>query len=106
MTVKHQAVAERCAPLNFEKLEPFRCDCPVAGVFFFLPYLIESGIFEIIQQCRLPESSAINAQQACLSMLLLKLMGSERLSHITAYDHEPGLGVFANMGNCILILAH
>jgi hypothetical protein len=30
-------------------------------------------------------------------MLLLKLIGSERLSHIDAYDHEPGLGIFAGL---------
>ena len=46
---------------------------------------------------RVPKSSDINAEQACLSMLLLKLIGSKRLSHIGAYDHEPGLGVFAGL---------
>jgi hypothetical protein len=30
-------------------------------------------------------------------MLLLKLIGNKRLSHIEAYDHEPGLGVFAGL---------
>jgi hypothetical protein len=69
----------------------------VAGIFFFLPYLIKSGIMDILQQCKLPSSSTINAQQACLSMLLLKLIGGARLSHISDYDHEPGLGVFAGL---------
>jgi hypothetical protein len=30
-------------------------------------------------------------------MLLLKLIGNERLSHISDYDHEPGFGVFAGL---------
>ena len=30
-------------------------------------------------------------------MLLLKLIGNERLSHIKTYDHEPGFGVFAGL---------
>ena len=96
-TLKNVIIPERSAPLNFDTLKPFHYDCPAAGVFFFLPYLIESGILEIVKQSRLPKSSDINAEQACLSMLLLKLIGSERLSHIDAYDHEPGLGVFAGL---------
>jgi transposase len=96
-TLKNAIIPERSMPLDFDKLKPFNVDCPIVGVFFFLPYLIESGIIEILKQCGLPKSSAINAEQACLSMLLLKLIGSERLSHIDAYDHEPGLGVFAGL---------
>lgn len=96
-TSKNTFIAERCATLNFGTIKPFRYDCPVAGVFFFLPYLIESGIIDIVKQSKLPQSSDINAEQACLSMLLLKLIGSERLSHISTYDHEPGFGVFAGL---------
>ena len=96
-TKKNQVISQRCEQLDFDTLKPFRYDCPVVGVFFFLPYLIELGIIEILKQCKLPESSTINAEQACLSMLLLKCIGSERLSHIGVYDHEPGLGVFAGL---------
>jgi transposase len=96
-TKKNQIISQRSEPLDFEKLRPFRYDCPVAGVFFFLPYLIESGLLPILKQCSLPKSSAISAEQACLSMLLLKIMGSERLSHSNAYDHEPGFGIFAGL---------
>jgi len=97
MTIKNQHVPERAAPLKFHELEPFRYDCPTIGIFFFLPYIIESGIIDLLAQCQLPKSSAINSVQACLSMLALKLIGSKRLSHIKAYDHEPGLGVFAGL---------
>ena len=96
-TRKNAIIPERSMPLVFDKLKPFRFDCPISGIFFFLPYLIESGIIEILKECKLPKSSAINAEQACLSMLLLKLIGSERLSHIDAYNHEPGLGLFAGL---------
>ncbi len=30
-------------------------------------------------------------------MLLLKLIGNKRLSHMEAYDQEPGLGIFAGL---------
>ena len=96
-TIKNQVIPERSMPIDFTKIEPFRYDCPAIGVFFFLPYVIESGIVDILKQCNLPESSAIDSTQACLSMLLLKLIGNERLSHINVFDHEPGLGVFAGL---------
>src|SRR3990167_8425081 len=97
VTSKNQTISLRAQPLNFNELKPFRVDCPTAGVFFFLPYLIESGVMDILQHCKLPKSSAIGAQQACLSMLLLKLIGGARLSHMNDYDHERGLGVFAGL---------
>jgi len=87
----------RAKPLNWDELKPFTLDCPVAGVFFFLPYIIESGVVEVVKQCHLPASSDLDATHACLSMLLLKLIGSERLSHISDYNHEPALALFAGL---------
>lgn len=100
LTQKNQAIPERSTPLDFSNIEPFNIDIPTCGIFFFLPYIIESGIIDIIKTCGLPASSAIDATQACLSMLALKLIGNERLSHMDAYDHEPGLGLFAGL-NCL-----
>ena len=97
LTRKAQQIPERASAIDFEKLEPFTVDSPVAGVFFFLPYIIESGVLDIVSQCQLPTSSAISSLQANLSMLLLKLIGSERLSHINNYNHEPGLALFAGL---------
>ncbi len=96
-TKRHTQVPERTQALDFPKLEPFIIECPIVGVFFFLPYIIESGILNIVKDCRLPQSSVINAKAAALSMLLLKLIGYERLSHISDFDHEPGLGLFAGL---------
>lgn len=96
-TVKNQIISNRATAINFNELKPFHFDCPAIGVFFFLPYILESGIIDIVQKCKLPQSSSIDAKQACLSMLLLKLIGNERLSHIKTYDHEPGFGVFAGL---------
>jgi len=50
-----------------------------------------------MKECELPDSSTIGSTQACLSMLLLKLVGSKRLSHVGTYDKEPGLGIFAGL---------
>lgn len=96
-TTSGKTIPERAAVLDFSKLKPFNVDCPVIGVFFFIPYILDSGILDIIKECDLPESSDISSTQACLSILLLKLIGGKRLSHIGTYDQEPGLGVFAGL---------
>ena len=96
-TKKNKIIADRAECLIFEGLDAFSVDCPVAGAFFFIPYIIELGILDIVRECCLPKSSVIGAEGAALSMLLLKLIGNERLSHMEAYDHEPGLGIFAGL---------
>jgi len=88
---------QRALNMDMKKLEPFRADCKIAGIFFFLPYILESGIMDIVRHCVLPESSDIGKRQACLSMLLLKLIGNRRLSHIKSYNTDYGFGVFAGL---------
>ena len=97
ITKKNTIIPTVAEKINFDKLEPFNIDCPIAGVFFFIPYIIESGILDVVKKLPLPESSVIGAEQACLSMLLFKLIGGERLSQIQSLDHEIGLGVFSGL---------
>lgn len=97
ITLKREIIPERSEHLDFSELEPFNIDCPSAGCFFFIPYILESGILDIVSECKMPDSSDIGSTQACLSMLILKLMGRKRLSHIGSYDREPGLGIFAGL---------
>lgn len=96
-TINNKIIPARSEHLDFTVLEEFKVDCPTLGVFFFIPYILESGIMDIVQECKLPESSDIGSTQACLSMLLLKLIGCNRLSHIGSYDQEPGLGIFSGL---------
>lgn len=96
-TNRNKIIPERAVPLNFDTLEGFSIDSPCVGVFFFLPYIIESGIIDIVKRSELPASSAIDNVSASLSMLILKLIGNERLSHMDAYDREPGLGLFVGL---------
>ncbi len=97
ITTKNKIIPDRSEHLDFSELEPFNIDCPSAGCFFFIPYILESGIIDVVKECEMPDSSDIGSTQACLSMLLLKLMGRKRLSHIGTYDREPGLGIFAGL---------
>ena len=97
LTPQGKIIPERSENLDFKTLEPFRSDCPIAGIFLFIPYIIESGILNIVNKCSLPHSNSINSLQATLAMLLIKLIGQERLSQISAFDKEPGLGLFAGL---------
>jgi len=94
---QNTVIPERSEPLDFSDLEPFSIDCPAVGIFFFLPYILETGIIDIVRKCELPESSVIGSVPASLAMLALKLIGARRLSHIGAYNQEPGLGIFAGL---------
>jgi transposase len=96
-TVKNKIIPLRSEHIDFTVLEKFNIDCPSVGIFFFIPYILESGILGAVQECKLPKSSDIGSTQACLSMLLLKLLGSKRLTHIGSYDQEAGLGIFAGL---------
>jgi len=97
LTLKNKIIPEKSENIDFDKLEKFQVDTPTVGIFFFLPYIIESGIIDIVKKSKLPGSSVIGPLQACLSMLALKLIGNERLGHMESYDKEIGLGLFAGL---------
>ena len=46
-TSKGRTIPERSGHIDFSTLEPFNVDCPSVGVFFFIPYILESGILDI-----------------------------------------------------------
>lgn len=94
---KNTLIPEASRNLDLNTVEPFRAECQVAGLFVFLPYIIESGILDMLDRLPLPESTCIGKKQAFLSFLALKLMGGERLSHVDQYDHDMGLGLFAGL---------
>jgi len=97
MSRKNTFLSQASGNLDFHNLKPFSVECQIAGLFIFVPYLIESGILDVIDSLPLPDSSGIGKIQAFLSFLALKLTGAERLSHIRQYDHDTGLGVFAGL---------
>lgn len=94
---KNTLLPETSHNLDLKITKPLRAECQVAGLFVFLPYIIESGILDMLDRLPLPESTCIGKKQAFLSFLSLKLMGGERLSHINQYDHDLGLGLFAGL---------
>jgi len=79
-------------------LEPGRrLRTPVAGIFLFLPLLARLNFDRLVAEAEYPGSEMIPATSALLSLLALKLLDKERRSHISDFDCDEGLGLFAGL---------
>jgi len=81
--------------LDWEDFENFETEG--SALFVFVPLLVEWGLDRWVQQARLPGSKMIPALQSVLSMLALKLVGTERLSHVMDVCFDPGFALFAGI---------
>lgn len=77
--------------------EPLRVRTRAAGIFLFLPLLAELGFDALVRKADYPGSKMVPADAALLSLLALKLLRKERLSHIDDYNIDDGLGLFAGL---------
>jgi transposase len=68
-----------------------------AGLLVFIPTLVEWGFDRWVRRARLPGSSMIPALQSVLSLLALKLVGKERISHVMDVCFDPGFALFAGI---------
>jgi hypothetical protein len=79
-------------------LEPGRTlGTRVAGVFLFLPLLVKLGFDRLVVEARYPGSEMVPAPAALLSLLVLKLLDKERRSHISDFNFDEALGLFAGL---------
>src|SRR3954469_24675310 len=69
----------------------------VAGVFLFLPLLARVRFDRLVEQAEYPGSEMIPATSALLSLLALKLLDKERRSHISDFNCDAALGLFAGL---------
>jgi hypothetical protein len=69
----------------------------VAGVFLFLPLLAQLRFDDLVTQAGYPGSGMIPPPAALLSLLTLKLLDKERRSHITDFDFDEAMGLFAGL---------
>jgi hypothetical protein len=90
------AVANR-ESLILSREEPLRVRTRAAGVFLFLPLLVEMGFDSLVHQAGYPGTKMIPPDAALLSLLALKLLRKERLSHIDDFNVDEGLGLFAGL---------
>jgi transposase len=69
----------------------------VAGLFLFLPLLLDLDLPRAVAEARLPGSEAIPPLQALLALLVPKLLGKRRVSHISDLCDDEGAGLFAGL---------
>ncbi len=68
-----------------------------AGLFLFLPLLLELDLPQAVTHASLPGSEPIPPLQALLALLVPKLLGKRRVSHISDLCHDEGAGLFAGL---------
>jgi hypothetical protein len=69
----------------------------VAGIFLFLPLLARLHFDALVTQAGYPGSRMVPAGAALLSLLALKLLDKERRSHISDFNFDEALGLFAGL---------
>jgi transposase len=69
----------------------------VAGLFLFLPQLLDLDLPDAVRQAGLPGSEQIPSLQAFLALLLPKLLGHRRISHISDLCTDEGAGLWAGL---------
>ena len=69
----------------------------VAGLFLFVPLLLELELPQAVRHAKLPGSKQIPPLQALLALLVPKLLGRRRMSHISDLCCDEGAGLFAGL---------
>jgi len=69
----------------------------VAGLFLFVPLLLDLDLPQAVIHAGLPGSEQIPPLQAILALLAPKLLGKRRVSHISDLCHDEGAGLFAGL---------
>ena len=69
----------------------------VAGLFLFLPLLLDLDLPQAVTHAGLPGSEPIPPLQALLALLVPKLLGKRRVSHISDLCDDEGAGLFAGL---------
>jgi hypothetical protein len=69
----------------------------VAGIFLFLPLLARLRFDQLVHRAGYPGSQMVPATGALLSLLTLKLLDKERRSHISDFNFDEALGLFAGL---------
>ena len=94
-TVKPEQAA--MADVRRLDLSPSSFRTSMAGLFLFAPLLQRFDLDRIAAQARLPGSQTIPAVQALRTLLALKLVGTERKSHVMDLVLDPAIALFAGL---------
>lgn len=97
LTKKKMLIPPIASQLNFEELNQYRFECPVGGIFYFIPYILQTDLYTQILNSSFPETSKLSKINSIFSILAMKLIGHERLSRIDEYNFDTGFGFFAGL---------
>jgi hypothetical protein len=78
-------------------LTPCSFRTPLAGLFLFVPLLQRIDLEAVVTAARLPGSKMIPAAHAVRSLLALKLIGTERKSHVMDLVTDQAIALFAGL---------
>jgi hypothetical protein len=92
-----RAIAAPKADRAMFVLKPGRFRTHLGGAFLFLPLLARLDLAAACRRAGLPGTQAIPPLQYLLSLVQLKLVGRERISHVMEMAHDPGAGLFAGL---------
>jgi hypothetical protein len=73
------------------------CKLPLAGLFLFVPLMDRIDLNRVVTAARLPGSKMIPAAQAVRSLLAMKLIGAERMSHVMDLVMDEAIALFAGI---------
>jgi hypothetical protein len=89
--------AEAVADVRTLSLEPRSFRTRLGGLFVFVPLLHTIRLAEVLRRANLPGSAMIPAEQALRTLLALKLVGTERTSHVMDLVCDQGIALFAGL---------
>ncbi|MDZ7641153.1 MAG: hypothetical protein U5J62_03895 [Desulfurivibrio sp.] len=95
LTAKNTKVPAKAEGIELAELSGSQWESAGAGVFLFAPLLAQFNLDRIV--AALPGTKSLTAVNYFLSLLALKLLGTERLSHVGDHAFDPGLGLFAGL---------
>jgi hypothetical protein len=78
-------------------LSPRSFRTTLAGLFLFVPLLEGIDLGRVVEAGRLPSSQIVPAEPAVRSLLALKLLGTERKSHVMDRVFDPAVALFAGL---------
>jgi hypothetical protein len=92
-----RAEAADVADVRLLSLAPRSFRTGVGGLFFFVPLMRALNLTAVVQQAGLSGSRMIPAEQALRTLLALKLIGTERKSHVMNLVDDEGIALFAGL---------
>jgi len=97
LTKNKTLIPVKTKQLDFIGLNDYRFECQVGGIYYFVPYILQTGLYDLISTSSFPGNSKLSQINSIFSILALKLIGHERLSKISSYNYDTGFGFFAGL---------